>query len=246
MKLAIVTGTSSGIGLACARALLTEGWRVIGCARRDAPIEHENYAHHRVDLTDTGAYAGFRDAVLDAIAGAQDLERLGLVNNAALMGQLSWMREIDADDFAPMLTVNVAVPVDLAGALVKRRPDGVPLRVVNVSSGAAHSAYPGLGDYCATKAALRIAGQTLAAELATEDVAPRDVALLSYEPGLVETNMQKTARATDPKDFPGHATFKSFRDDGMLVEPEDTVVEMVRFLGIDPDEHFTETRYGSA
>lgn len=246
MRLAIVTGTSAGIGLACARALLEAGWHVIGCARRDAPIDHAAYTHHRVDLTDIGAFESFRDAVLDRIHGADGLERLGLVNNAALMGALRRMREADVGAFAPMLTVNVAVPVALAAAFVKQRPDGVPLRIVNVSSGAAQSAYPGLGDYCATKAGLRIAGQTLAAELEQDGVAPADVALLSYEPGLVETNMQKTARSTDPGEFPGHDTFKGFVDQGVLVEPAETVVGMVDFLASDPSTHFTETRFEGA
>ncbi|MCB1150379.1 SDR family NAD(P)-dependent oxidoreductase, partial [bacterium] len=56
-RFAAVTGTSDGIGLALARALLDDGWRVLGCARRDAPLDHPAYRHVRVDLADPAALA---------------------------------------------------------------------------------------------------------------------------------------------------------------------------------------------
>jgi hypothetical protein len=54
-KLAVVTGTTSGIGYAVACGLLERGWRVLGLARRPSAIEHDAYEHERVDLHDIDA-----------------------------------------------------------------------------------------------------------------------------------------------------------------------------------------------
>ena len=50
--LALVTGTSSGIGAALAAALLGRGWTVIGLARRAADFDHPDYRHIALDLAD--------------------------------------------------------------------------------------------------------------------------------------------------------------------------------------------------
>jgi len=52
-RICLVTGTSSGIGLAVAVELLKRGWDVAGVARRAAPIHHACYRHLRLDLADT-------------------------------------------------------------------------------------------------------------------------------------------------------------------------------------------------
>ena len=53
--LALVTGTTSGIGEATARLLLDRGWRVVGLARRAASIQNPNYSHVSVNLGDAAA-----------------------------------------------------------------------------------------------------------------------------------------------------------------------------------------------
>lgn len=241
-KLVLVTGSSSGIGRALVELLLRDDWHVVGVARRDPGIEHRRYTHRAADLSDLQSLGGLVD---EAVGARLDgVERLGLVNNAALFGSLSWMRAVEATDLGRMYAVNSAAPQFLMGRFAKIRPAGSRLRIVNVSSGAAHSAYPGLGDYCATKAALRIAGQTLAAEFEEAGLQPDEAAVFSYEPGLVETDMQREARSTSPDHFPGHQTFNDFRAQGLLHRPEDVVGEMAAFLGADPDSWFTERRYG--
>lgn len=240
-RLAVVTGTSTGIGDALARALQEVGWDVLGVARRERRAEGR-YRHARVDLADAAAVDAFIADHLRPAVVREDWARVALVNNAALIGGLTDLARLDGALLARMLAVNVAAPVRLMGEMLSLVPPATPLRIVNLSSGAAHMAIPGLVDYCATKAALRAAGRSAAAELAGGG---RDVGIFSYEPGMVETPMQVAARESDPAAFPSHAVFMQAHADGTLHAPADVVVPVVEFMDGDPAEVFTESRYGT-
>lgn len=243
-KLAIVTGTTSGIGLELAAALLERGWSVLGLARRDAVVDRDGYTHLSVDLADLAALRQVAEQRLAPALRRDGLQCVALVNNAGLIGGLGWLQASDPQQLARLFAVNAVAPTYLMGVAVAAVAASTPLRIVNVSSGAAHSAYPGLGDYGATKAALRLAGRTLAAELAMSDRPPHAAAILSYEPGLVDTDMQRQAREASPASFPAHDVFQGFAEEGKLVEPRNVVGDIVEFLESDPDEGFTERRYG--
>jgi len=67
-------------------------------------------------------------------------------------------RTFDAADLLRAFALNAVMPVWLIGFLLKHRPAGARLRVVNLSSGAAVRAIPGMAAYCSSKAALRMVG----------------------------------------------------------------------------------------
>jgi len=60
-RLALVTGTTSGIGQAVADALLHRGWHVVGAARRPSTIGHDAYEHLQIDLGDARALTGIEE-----------------------------------------------------------------------------------------------------------------------------------------------------------------------------------------
>jgi NAD(P)-dependent dehydrogenase (short-subunit alcohol dehydrogenase family) len=118
---------------------------------------------------------------------------------------------------------------------------------VNLSSGAAKHAFPGLAAYAASKAALRMAGMVLASELASPSrTTPplADYALVSYEPGIVETDMQKGARSLSPDTFPWVQLFHDFAAQGRLVDPAEPAREIVDILEQDGLPEFSERRFG--
>src|SRR5215208_71444 len=161
--LAIVTGTSAGIGGSVARLLLEHGWTVIGIARRPAVIDHDRYHHLALDLRrfDT-VEDGLRQRAIPLLR--QRPARVALVNNAASPDLLGAIERTSAAALLDVLAVNTVAPISLI-ALLSRECDPVtPLRIVNVSSGAAVSAFPGLAAYSSSKAALRTAGMVIAAE----------------------------------------------------------------------------------
>jgi benzil reductase ((S)-benzoin forming) len=246
-RLAIVTGTTAGIGLAVATALLARGWRVLGLARRPSAIAHERYEHVGVDLAEPAEAAAAIERAVGERLGDRTWRRLGLVNNAASAGLLGPVEQVAPLDFVRMLVLNVATPTWLMGVVVSRSHVGAAVRIVNVSSGAAVNAFPGLSAYASSKAGLRMAGMVLAAEVASHErrtPVPADVAILSYEPGTVDTAMQETTRAVPLEVYPWVGMFHRFAAEGLLVAPELPAAEIADFLETDGHATFTERRLG--
>jgi benzil reductase ((S)-benzoin forming) len=241
IRLALVTGTSAGVGYSTAMASLARGWSVIGVSRRAAPIEDQAYRHHLLDLGDLAAVEAFARqlAAEPLVAGAA---RLGLVNNAAQLGPMRPLTRLTAADLARASAVNVLAPLLLAGAMA-RLAGARPLRIVNVSSAAATRARAGRTAYSSTKAALRLGGMALAAEaVAGIGGTGRDVAVVSYEPGMVDTAMQAENRAASPEDLPDAAMFLALQAEGRLVAPDRPALEIAGLLDRDDLPPFSELR----
>ena len=72
--------------------------------------------------------------------------------------------------------------------------------------------------------------------------APRDAAILSYEPGVVETDMQRYARSRSPEEFPWVGVFLDFAARGIGVTPDRPARDIVAFLESDSEPLFGERR----
>jgi benzil reductase ((S)-benzoin forming) len=248
-RLAVVTGTSRGIGSAVAAGLIARGWNVVGIARHAAAIGHARYRHVSFDLADTAALAETIDRELGAIVSEQRWRRVGLVNNAATSGELGPVETIDPAGLLHLSAINWVAPVWLMGFVIRRTHADTALRIVNVSSGAAVRAFPGLSGYCGSKSALRMSGMVTAEELESalrRTPAPADTAILSYEPGIVDTEMQADARSRPLSAYPWGVLFRDFAAGGALVPPTAPASEIVDFLEGDGHRRFTERRLGRA
>jgi NAD(P)-dependent dehydrogenase (short-subunit alcohol dehydrogenase family) len=247
MKFALVTGTSRGIGAALAGALLERGWRVTGCARGGPPAElagADGYAHLAVDLTDREAVRAAFDPGAPELVGLETAERAAIVHNAAVVATAP-VHALDLDEACDAFTLNVAVPLWLTGWFLRATGPKADVRVVEVSSGAATSAYPGWPVYCASKAALRMAGEVLAVEAReVPALEGRRVAVLSYAPGVVATAMQRDIRAASPSLFPRHQRFVEMHEQGRLVPPEAPAGDLAERLDAERWEPYVEARYG--
>jgi len=236
-RLALVTGTSTGIGAATARQLLERDWQVVGVARRTPKLDAPNYRHLALDLADVPAASGAIERDFGAMLAERPWQRVGLVNNAAI-APAGRARALDAVELLRAYAVNTVMPLWLMGFAVKHRPRGALLRVVNLSSGAALHPLPGLVAYCSGKAALRMAGMVVAAE--DDD----DLAILSYEPGTVDTEMQLAVRSKPLEEFPSGMMFRHFHTEGRLVSLDVPAADIIKFLEADRSERFVETRRG--
>jgi len=183
----LVTGASSGIGEACARAFAARGDRLVLVARREdrlVALAEELEAGHRtachavaLDVRDADAVASTLGALPDAW---RDVDVL--VNAAGLAAGLAPMQEADPDDWDVMLDTNVRGVLRVTRALLPRMLARGSGHVINVGSLAGRTAYPGGGVYSATKAALDRITSGL-----RMDVLGSGVRVSTVDPGLVET-----------------------------------------------------------
>jgi NAD(P)-dependent dehydrogenase (short-subunit alcohol dehydrogenase family) len=234
-QLAIVTGTSSGIGKALAGRLLADGWKVFGIARREAKFDGD-YQHVQANLSDP-AVASQLGPRIEAEMAFSAFTKLALVNNAASPGQKRAYGEQAGDATYRNIAINLSAPMALMDLAVRLRPEGASLRVVNISSGLAYRPLAGGADYCASKAGLHMAGEVLAEE------GHPDTAVLSYAPGIVDTEMQQSLRGEEETDFRSVAIFKAMHEEGRLASPEAVVDPIVRFLEDDEIAGFHVDRY---
>ena len=203
-RIALVTGASRGIGAATARSLAAAGAHVILTARTVGGLEETEEAIHAAGGSATIAPLDLADGdsigrLAEAVAGRW--ERLDiLVINAAMLGTLSAVPQIDAKEFAKLLTLNVGAPQALIAAFDPLLRRSAAPRLVALTSSVGAMPRPYWGAYGASKAAL----ETLMLSYAQEMENLGDLRVAIVDPGATATKMRAKA-------FPGEdaATLKA-------------------------------------
>ncbi|MGA8256442.1 MAG: SDR family oxidoreductase [Nocardioides sp.] len=178
---AVVTGASSGIGEATARALAGAGFHVFCAARRTDRVEslaaEIGGAAVTCDVTDANSVAALAEVVGEQL----DV----LVNNAGGAFGSSTVAEADADEWRRMFDVNVVGLMQVTRALLPAllRADDERGVICNVGSTAGRIAYEGGGGYTAAKHGTQVVTETLRLELWDQPVRVCEVA-----PGMVKTD----------------------------------------------------------
>jgi len=237
-RLAIVTGTSSGIGEALAASLLADGWTVLGISRRSVSIQSTAYQHICFDLAEVDLISTDLEPRLVEVLRSRTWATVALVNNAAVLGQLKNIDALSAGATLTSLAVNTVAPIALMGLVVRFCPPEAVLRIVNISSGLASRPLAGCVDYCSGKAALQMAGMVFAAENTSSDIG-----VLSYAPGIVKTAMQDELRTQSKEYFPSSWIFKQFHNEGKLVPANCVLQPIEAFLASKNPPAFSEARF---
>lgn len=205
--MAVVTGASRGLGAGLAAHFAEAGLGLGLCARNEpaAPAAagaDGDVVTAAVDVTDAAAVDRFCDRVVEQL-GRIDL----WVNNAGLLAPIGPLRSVDPGELRANIEVNVLGVLHGSAAFARhvrgRAGSGV---LVNISSGAATSAYAGWAAYCASKAAVDHATRVVAAEEADAGLRAFAVA-----PGVVDTAMQEAIRATPAERFPAVGRFHEIK-----------------------------------
>ena len=189
--LAMITGATSGIGLATAKVLAKDGYDLVLAARSEDKLEvvkeeiqKEGVSVHtfKLDVRNSEEIKTVAEKVLTTI-GTPDV----LVNNAGLARGLEPYGETNTEDILQMIDTNIKglflMTRALLPAMVKRNKG----HIVNLGSTAGLYAYAGAAVYCATKAAVKTFSDGVRI-----DVIDTDIKVTTIQPGIVETSFSET------------------------------------------------------
>ena len=211
-KLALVTGASRGIGAATAEALAAAGAHVVLVARTGQALEAVEERIHAaggnatiapLDLTDGTSIGKLAGAVAERWA-ALDV----LVLNAAMLGSLTPVQDLDPKEFSRLLSLNLLANQALIAAFdpLLRKADKAEIVALTSSVGAEPRAF--WGGYGASKAAL----ETMIGAYADETAHTGRIRVHIVDPGATRTRMRSLA-------FPG--------EEPDSVKPPEVVAEAI-------------------
>jgi NAD(P)-dependent dehydrogenase (short-subunit alcohol dehydrogenase family) len=197
---AVVTGSSSGIGLATSLALARNGYLTYATmrnlAKRDsvqstAEKQHLSIRTVQLDVTDENSVKNAIQSILSE-SGRIDL----LVNNAGY-GLTGALEDIRIDEIRALYETNLFGVIRVTQAVLPTMRKQGSGRIINISSGAGRIGYPGGSAYVSSKFALEGLSESMAYEI--EQFGIRTVLV---EPGFVRTNFGEniviTKKAQDP------------------------------------------------
>lgn len=225
MQVAIVSGTSKGLGYSMAKLLLKQQIHVIGISRTEneslTKIATQNNASYEHLSHDLGKIDELKESFtkINELIHEKEVEKLFLVNNAAVLQPINHSREINIDDLAFHIQVNTTAPMGLMNECLRiSATKGIPFYGVNITSGAANRPIYGWSAYCSTKALINRYTETVALEQHTLKTENK---VFAFSPGVMDTNMQAEIRSTDRASFKDVEQFIQYKKDDQLRHTDD-------------------------
>jgi benzil reductase ((S)-benzoin forming) len=217
--LIFISGASSGIGHAMSRTVPFADARVIDLSRRGAA----GVEHFEVDLADPTSWSRVAELFASEMAGF-DGERVIFVHSAGTLDPIGHAGEVDAGRYVRQVLLDSAAPQVLGDAFLRAAAGTKsPCTMLFISSGAAHTVYPGWSAYSAGKAAVDQWVRTVGKEQKRRGGRCR---VLAVAPGIVETAMQEQIRATTEDAFPDVERFRELHRAGALRDPTEAARDL--------------------
>jgi len=199
---AIVTGSSRGIGKVIAETLVRKGYLVYGTSRSPSSTQTNSFLMRALDVSDDESVKACIKGILQETSGRVDL----LVSNAAIV-QVSPEEELPLEVAQDMMNVNFFGAVRVTNAILPAMRKSRSGSIVLISSLAGIMGIPGQGFYCSTKHALEAYGDALYLELQQFGI---NVTLLepgSYKTGIVEHT------TNNPSGWAKYSDYEKMRED---------------------------------
>jgi len=229
----ILTGASRGMGLAIARQLLQPGHALLCISRRtndDLAAQARQAACQLEQWPLDLAHSREAAAMLRQWLGRPGARyaSVTLINNAGMIPRAAPLANLDADELAQVMRVDLEAPLLLSAAFLGATEDwAMPRRVLNISSGLGRRPMASQAAYCAAKAGMDHYTHCLALE---EALKPNGAKVCSLAPGVIDTDMQVQLRSADAAAFPDRARFEQLKSGGQLDSPETAARKVLAYL----------------
>jgi benzil reductase ((S)-benzoin forming) len=221
MKKVIITGTSRGLGKAMFDILVERRACVLSISRRFLPYQlrlaRTNSSMVKLAKFDLGVdLNGARlRRYLSGFLGHEPAEVV-FINNAGTVEPIGPVGRLERRRMLRAAFVNFISPMMITNELLRLSPSSrVPVKILNISSGAARRPIAGWGLYCATKSAASMFFGCV------KEQAGRGsrVSIVSIDPGVIDTDMQKKIRIVSAERFPMKKYFIDLKNNNELTEP---------------------------
>lgn len=232
MKLAVVTGTSRGLGRAVAAELIEKGYQVLGLGRTSSS-ELDACSSYRHVAFDLGASETSMPPILTALEKYCIRSELVFIHNASVIRPVGLISHLTQSDVRTGMEINLVAPILLSQAIL-RYCEGkkVPLRMIHISSSAAERAIPGLNLYAVAKAGLEM----LVRSIHSESSENGGVICIGFRPGRMNTEMQAEMRSFPESEFPAVGRYQDSYEMGLLTDPGIVAAAFVEKLVLPPVE----------
>ncbi|MFD0770283.1 (S)-benzoin forming benzil reductase [Bacillus sp. CGMCC 1.60114] len=237
MRYVIVTGTSRGLGEAIATQLLQQGTKLISISRKQneqliEKAQHLNipFDFYSFDLQEVHQIELLVENIFSNI-DVKTVSSIHLVNNAGMLAPMKPIERSESEQLIANVHVNLLAPILLSSAFMKHTKDwNIDKRIVNISSGAGQKPYFGWGAYCTTKAGINMFTKCIAAEETDKEY---PVKIISFAPGVINTDMQAEIRQTSKEDFIHVERFLTLKEDDDLLSPNYVAKAVIDLLETD-------------
>jgi benzil reductase ((S)-benzoin forming) len=237
MNYIILTGASRGLGEAIARQLLNEN-TVLFCVSRkqnESLIElakQKNAILHPLsfDLQHIHEIENLMEDIFSKI-DASLASSVALINNAGIVAPMKPIERAKNEEIIQNVHINLLAPMLLTSEFLKRTRDlEADKRIINISSGAGKNPYFGWSSYCTSKAGVDMFTRCIAVEEANKE---KPVKIISFAPGVVDTDMQAEIRSSNKEDFINLERFLALKEDGQLLSPDYVAGAVIDLLTTD-------------
>jgi len=203
----LITGCSSGLGLALTNYYLKKNFKVFGISRTKPNIDNQNFFHINFDLSQVDK---IKENLTDILKEINEFETVFL--NAGMLGKIKVLKDLSIEELNEVYSLNVYANKELLDILMNIKVKNI----IIISSGASKNGYKGWASYSLSKAGVNMLANLYSNEMSNTKI-------LAVAPGVIKTPMTDYIRfELDENIFPSVKKL----NDGIVQTPEETAMKL--------------------
>ena len=211
LKNILITGCSSGLGLALTNYYLEKGFKVYGISRNKPDIKNENFIHKSFDLSNISK---IKEELSSFILDIKEINTVFL--NAGMLGKIKILSELSIEELNEVYALNVYANKEILDILMNIQVKNIFV----ISSGASKNGYKGWGSYSLSKAGVNMLVNLYSNEMLNTKI-------LAVAPGVIKTPMTDYIRfELDENIFPSAKKL----NEGSIQTPSETAIKIDAFI----------------